>query len=196
MLLRRFAGLLLLAATGLSFHPWAWAATRQGEPVQVCVLAPRVEPVDEGEALGEVPVAAPTLLVVEPLQLVRFESLDGRLLWSRRAPAGRSLPTPLPWPVAPLRPGQQVLLRLQPLGAADDAFAHVRLQAAGPAAMAATAALMRTLGGGVDAWMAAINRALEAGDVPLAWALLYAPQAPVSAPLQDLRQEVWRRGCG
>jgi hypothetical protein len=106
------------------------------------------------------------------------------------------LPTPLPWPVAPLRPGQQVLLRLQPLGAADDAFAHVRLQAAGPAAMAATAALMRTLGGGVDAWMAAINRALEAGDVPLAWALLYAPQAPVSAPLQDLRQEVWRRGCG
>jgi hypothetical protein len=195
MLLRRFAG-LLLAATGLSPHPSAWAATRQGEPVQVCVLAPRVEPVDEGEALGQVPVAAPTLLVVEPLQLVRFESLDGRLLWSRRAPTGRSLPTPLPWPVAPLRPGQQVLLRLQPLGAADDAFAHVRLQAAGPAVMATTAALMRTLGGGADAWMAAINRALEAGDVPLAWALLYAPQAPVSAPLQDLRQEVWRRGCG
>jgi len=196
MLLRRFAGVLLLAATGLSPHSGAWAATRQGAPVQVCVLAPRVEPVDEGEALGLVPVAAPTVLVVEPLQLVRFESLDGRLLWSRRAPAGRSLPTPLPWPVAPLRPGQQVLLRLQPLGADADAFAHVRLQAAGPAVMAATAALMRTLGVGVDAWMAAINRALEAGDVPLAWALLYAPQAPVSAPLQDLRQEVWRRGCG
>jgi len=196
MLLRRFAGVLLLAATGLISHPRAWAATRQGAPVQVCVLAPRVEPVDEGEALGLVPVAAPTVLVVEPLQLVRFESLDGRLLWTRRAPAGRSLPTPLPWPVAPLRPGQQVLLRLQPLGADEDAFAHVRLQAADPAVMAATAALMRTLGGGVDAWMAAINRALEAGDVPLAWALLYAPQAPVSAPLQDLRQEVWRRGCG
>jgi len=89
-----------------------------------------------------------------------------------------------------------VLLRLQPLGAADDAFAHVRLQAAGPAAMAATTALMLTLGGRVEAWMAAINRALEAGDVSLAWALLYSPQAPASAVLQDLRQQVWHRGCG
>lgn len=196
MLLKRLAVVLLLAGSGLSTPMGIRAATRQGEPVQVCVLSPRVEPVDEGDAFGEVPVAAPTLLVVEPLQLVRLESLDGRLLWHRRAPAGRSLPAPLPWPVAPLRPGQQVLLRLQPLGAADDAFAHVRLQAAGPAAMAATTALMLTLGGRVEAWMAAINRALEAGDVSLAWALLYSPQAPASAVLQDLRQEVWRRGCG
>lgn len=147
MLLKRLAAALLLAASTLCLHPLAQAATRQGDPVQVCVLSPRVEPVDEGDAWGEVPVAAPTLLVVEPLQLVRFESLEGRLLWSRRATAGRPLPALLPWPVAPLRPGQQVVLRLQPLGAADDAFAHVRLQAAGPVVLAATAALIQTLGG-------------------------------------------------
>jgi len=89
MLLKRLAVVLLLAGSGLSTPMGIRAATRQGEPVQVCVLSPRVEPVDEGDAFGEVPVAAPTLLVVEPLQLVRLESLDGRLLWHRRAPVGR-----------------------------------------------------------------------------------------------------------
>ena len=60
MLLKRLAFGLLLAGAALCPHPWAHAATRQGAPVQVCVLAPRVEPVDEVDACGEVPVAAPT----------------------------------------------------------------------------------------------------------------------------------------
>jgi len=192
------AGLLALAGLGswsAALAP-ARAATRQGAPVVLCVLSPRVEPIDEADAFGEVPTAFPTLLVVEPLQQVRVETGQGRLLWSRQAAAGRALALPLFWPLPPLQPGQRVLLRLQPLGAAADAFAHVRLQAAGPTRMAATATLMQTLGRRVDAWMAAINRALEDGDVPLAWALLYARQAPVAEPLQSLRRQVLQRGCG
>lgn len=200
MLLRPLAAGMLWALAGLG--SWAAAplparsATRQGAPVVLCVLSPRVEPVDEADAFGEVPTAFPTLLVVEPLQQVRVETAQGRLLWSRQAAAGRPLALPLFWPLPPLQPGQSVLLRLQPLGAAADAFAHVRLRAAGPARMASTASLMRTLGQRVDAWMAAINRALDSGDVPLAWALLYARQAPVAEPLQVLRRQVLQRGCG
>ena len=200
MLLKPLAAGLLWALAGLG--PWsaaplpARAATRQGAPVVLCVLSPRVEPIDEADASGEVPTAFPTLLVVEPLQQVRVETAQGRLLWSRQAAAGRPLALPLFWPLPPLQPGQSVLLRLQPLGAAADAFAHVRLRAAGPARMASTASLMRTLGQRVDAWMAAINRALNSGDVPLAWALLYARQAPVAEPLQVLRRQVLQRGCG
>lgn len=196
MLLTRLALLLGAVLLPMPLLPIAQASTRQGEPVQVCILSPRVEPIDEGEAFGEVPTGAPTLLVVEPLQLVRLETPNGRLLWSRRAEPGQALPVPLAWPLPPLQPDQQVLLRLQSQGAAADAFAHVHLQAAGRARMAATTALMATLGDRVDAWMAAINRALEQGDVPLAWALLFAPQAPASEALESLRQEVRRRGCG
>lgn len=187
---------LLLIWPALGIQRGSRAATLQSQPLQVCVLAPRVELVDAGDAFGLVPTATPSLLVLEPLQLVRLDSHDGRLLWSRRAPAGGSLPAPLTWPLAPLQPGQQVLLRLQPLGTADDAFAHVRLQAAAPAVLAATAALILSLGSSADAWLAAVNRALEQNDAPLAWALLYAPEAPSGAPLADLRDQVWRRGCG
>ena len=172
------------------------AATRSTPPPELCVLAPRVEPVDEGEAYGDVPTATPTLLVQEPLQQVRIESADGRLLWSRRAAPGRALPAPLVWPLSPLRSDQQVLLRLQPLGATGDAFAHVRLRAASPARLASTAALIQALGTNPEAWMLAFNRALQSGDVALAWTLLFAPQAPSGGSLDDVRSAVRERGCG
>ena len=38
--------------------------------------------------------------------------------------------------------------------------------------------------------------ALEAGDVSLAWALLFEPQLPDAGDLAALRNEVVRRGCG
>ena len=46
------------------------------------------------------------------------------------------------------------------------------------------------------AWLAAIEKALEAGDVSLAWALLFEPQLPDAGDLAALRNEVVRRGCG
>ncbi len=195
MLLKRLLLALWPLVVPLLASP-AVAAGRQGEPVVVCVLAPRVEPLDEGEAVGVVPLGRPALVVLEPLQQVRIEADGGRLLWSRRARLGTPLPTPLSWPLPPLQPDQQVLLRLQPQGAADDAFAHVHLRAADTARMAAATALINGLGGRPEDWIVAINGALRSGDVPLAWALLYAPQAPAAEPLEALRREIWRRGCG
>lgn len=192
---RPLAWLLPLALLGPAPLPLQ-ARARQPVAVEVCVLVPRVESVDEGEAVGELPTASPVLLVVEPLRQVRIESAAGRLLWSRRAPAGAALERPLAWPLAPLKPDQEVVLRLQPVGAADDAYAHVRLRAGDAARLRATAALISTLGRSGDAWLAALHTALAAGDVPLAWTLLYAPQAPASDALQELRRELLRRGCG
>ena len=187
---------LLLALAAVTSGGSVAARVRQAEATQVCVLVPRVESLDEGDAVGDVPTATPALLVVEPLQQVRIEAPGGRVLWSRTAAAGEALPRPLDWPLPPLRPGEQVLLRLQPLGAAADAYAHVRLRAASAARLAATAELIKRLLGTPQAWLAAVHTALTAGDVPLAWSLLYAPEAPASGPLLELRRELLRRGCG
>jgi len=193
MLLR----LLLALASGVLLSPPAAAiADPAASAVEVCVVAPRVEPIDEGEAIGVVPIASPTLVVVEPLQHLRIETDGGRLLWSRRAAPGQVLPSLLRWPLPPLQPDQQVVLRLQPIGAGVDAFAHVRLRAADAPRLAATADLIRRLGSRPQPWMAAINAALVDADVPLAWSLLYAPQAPAAASIEALRRELLRRGCG
>jgi hypothetical protein len=37
---------------------------------------------------------------------------------------------------------------------------------------------------------------LDKGDVPLAWTLLFAPNAALSPELQELRNQVVQQGCG
>ncbi len=169
----------------------------QHEPaaVAVCVVAPRVEPVEDADGAGVVPVPDPSLVVIEPLQELRIERA-GLPVWRSQAKEGAALPMPFLWPTAPIRPGETVLVRLRPQQAPLDAFAHVLLVGASAGRMDATTDLLSSLGGSAEGWLLAIEAALQSGDVPLAWALLFAPQAPLSSDLVALRQEVVRRGCG
>ena len=189
---------LLLAL--LLLAPWrplpALAVSERTErPVAVCVVAPRVEAIDRGDARGVVPVPDPQLVVVEPLQELRIER-GGQLVWHLESSAGRPIRGPLTWPVAPIAAGESLNLRLRPLNAPVGAFAHVELIGATPDRMQAAAGLISSLGRKPAAWLAAIDAALVANDVPLAWSLLFHAAVPRDPELDGLRQEVVRRGCG
>jgi hypothetical protein len=166
----------------------AHALQRPVDPVAVCVVA-------EGDAIGLVPTPMPLLVVVDPLLELRIER-QGLLAWQQLAPPGRPFRAPLVWPLAPIAPGEVVVLRLRPEQAAEGSFAQVQLVGADAERMARTAALIHSLGQRPPAWLAAIETALAAGDVSLAWALLFEPQLPDAADLVALRNEVVRRGCG
>lgn len=194
-LIKRSIPFLLLASLGVAIAAPGFALQRPADPVAVCVVSPRVEAVEEGDAAGIVPTPSPQLVVVEPLLELRIER-QGRLVWRRLAAERQGLPVPLAWPLDPITPGEVVLLRLRPDQAPEGAFAHVRLVGDSAERMASTATLMQSLGERPLAWLAAIEAALEAGDVPLAWTLLFAPQLPDAPDLTALRAEVVRRGCG
>jgi hypothetical protein len=181
--------LLLLWPTAASA-----AVKRQGPAAAVCVIAPRVEPVEEVDALGVVPTPRPRLVVVEPLLELRIER-QGRPPWQRRGTLQEPIRTPLDWPTAPIAPGELVLLRLQPRDADSDAFAHVQLAGASAERMESARRLILSLGGDGQAWLEAFEQALAASDVPLAWALLFHPDAPETPALGDIRREVISRGC-
>ncbi|MBM5824726.1 MAG: hypothetical protein FJ054_05050 [Cyanobacteria bacterium M_surface_10_m2_119] len=170
------------------------AVQRQGPPAAVCVIAPRVEPVEEVDAFGVVPTPRPRLVMVEPLLELRIER-QGRPTWQRRGTQQEPIRTPLDWPTAPIAPGELVLLRLQPRGADSDAFAHVQLAGASAERMESARRLILSLGGDGQAWLEAFEQALAASDVPLAWALLFHPDAPETPALGDIRREVISRGC-
>ena len=171
------------------------ATDRQADPVAVCVVAPRVEAVQQGDAIGVVPTPRPVLLVVEPLLEIRLERA-GRVVWRRVANSGEVITGPMAWPGLPLAPGEVVLLRLRPQQAEPGSFAHVQLIGGSAARMAQTARLMAALADRPAAWLKAVDAALDQGDVPLAWTLLFAPQAPLSPELQELRNQVLLQGCG
>ncbi|MEB3354306.1 MAG: hypothetical protein VKM34_08740 [Cyanobacteriota bacterium] len=181
----------LLLGSGL---PLQAAVQRQGPPAAVCVIAPRVEPVDELDALGVVPTPRPRLVVVEPLLELRIER-QGRPIWQRRGSYEQPILTPLDWPTTPIAPGELVLLRLQPRDASGDAFAHVQLAGASQERMEAARALVATLGSSGPAWLEAFEQALAKGDIPLAWGLLFHPDAPNTSDLAGIRSEVVSRGC-
>jgi hypothetical protein len=192
-LLRR--GWTLLTLLALPLLPASAAVAPQDLPVAVCVISPRVEPVEAVDGFGVVPTPTPRLVVLEPLLELRILR-EGQPAWQRSGSPTRPIRTPLDWPTTPIAPGEFVLLQLRPKGAAPAAFAHVQLAGGSAQRMQATAALLARLGQDAHAWLEAFDKALEFGDVPLAWTLLFHPRAPRSTDLDGLRAEVIRRGCG
>lgn len=159
------------------------------------MIAPHLQTRADGSAWAQLPMANPTLVVAEPLQEVRL--LRGQqLLWQRQAPEGQALARPLPWPLPPLRGGENLLLLLRPVGQSPGHFAPIELRAAPSAELKAHAALIQRLAGDGAAWKAAIEQQLLGGDVAEAWALLFAPEAPAQRELETLRHEVIEQGCG
>lgn len=170
------------------------ASEQRQQPVAVCVVAPRVESVDDLDALGVVPLPRPQLVVVEPLLELRIQR-QGRPTWQMRGSQALPIGTPLNWPTAPIAPGELVLLQLRPIDAPEETFAHVHLAGASDKRMEDAQALIKSLGQLSEAWLNAFERALDSDDVALAWGLLFHPEAPAASELVALREEVVRRGC-
>ena len=191
----------------MSVARWAWVAAQliwtvvsagsvAAAEVTVCVISPRTELDGSGQAAAEVVVPRPTVLTAEPLLEMRLERA-GQILWQRRATAAAPIEGPMAWPIAPIEPEQSLLLLLQPVTAAGAGqFARIRLTGASREQLAAHQQAMQRLGSDPAAWLVAVNQALDQQQVALAWALLFAPQAPRSAALDGYRQQVWQQGCG
>jgi hypothetical protein len=185
----------VITLLALPLLPASAAMAPQELPVAVCVISPRVEPVENVDGFGVLPTPTPRLVVLEPLLELRIQR-QGQPTWQRSGSPAKPIRTPLDWPTTPIAPGEFVLLQLRPKGAAAGAFAHVQLAGGSEQRMRATTALVTRLGLDADAWLQAFDQALDFGDVPLAWTLLFHPRAPRGAALEGLRAEVIRRGCG
>ncbi|MEB3350575.1 MAG: hypothetical protein VKO00_11220 [Cyanobacteriota bacterium] len=192
----RLLGLTSAVALLLALTPGAPRARpllALNEP-HVCVICPLVQANRNGVAIAEVPLARPTVFVAEPLAEIRIER-DGTLLWREVSRPEAPLQGPLRWPLAPLRPGETVLLRLRPEGAEASHVASLQLTAASADRMATAERLLANLGRDPTAWRQAIEQLLERQDLALAWLLIFAFEGPSEPQLDALRLELFRRGC-
>lgn len=161
----------------------------------VCVLTPRLALNAKGEAVAAVAIASPTILSTEPLDEVRIEQ-EGELLWQRRALHGEPIEGPIPWPLAPMRPGQRLVLMLRPQGVQADDYAVIVLEGDPASRMERAQKELASLGSDPIAWWAAIQQAFDRDDISLGLALLYAFDGPGSARIDNLRRAVFQAGCG
>ncbi len=161
----------------------------------VCVLTPRLSVTSTGEVLAPVPIGAPTLLSTDSLEEVRIEG-GGELLWQRLARPDQTIDGPIPWPLAPIRPGQRLMLMLRPRGVAEDDYAVIVLEGDPAERMGRAQAELAGLGNDPIAWWTTIQQAFERGDMGLGLALLFAFDGPSSPRLDNLRRAVFMAGCG
>lgn len=180
-----------------------------GAALSLCLITPRITDPGGLPPAALVAVSRPTLFVVEPL--IELQILEGnRLLWRQGPPDGSARPAagapfgalpsgtiegPIPWPLAPIRPGQALTLRLRPLESAPAAFAVVRLIGSPAEQLVRGDALLAGLGRDPHRWRLAVEAAMERGDLPLASALLFAFDGPGAPDLDALRITVIRRSC-
>jgi hypothetical protein len=169
----------------------AVGGSRSGSAVTVCLITPRFAESVDGIPQALVSLPSPTLLAAGALSEVRLEQ-DERILWQWRGSSSEPIEGPIPWPLPPLQPGESVLLRLRPRGAAGADFADIRLVAADEAEQQRALALL------ADHFsrLAVIEREARAGRAALASELLFSPVEQPSEALTELQQLLIAGACG
>ena len=156
--------------------PVAVGGSRSGGGQSICLLSPW-----PGIPVG---VSTPVLEAVGPLNEIRLER-GNKILWqSPRASSTQPIEGPIPWPIKPLEPGEQITLKIRPRGASGGDFASFPLQAADAKVLAENERQVQLLGNDRDSWFRYIKQ-LKPGQRASADALISNPQTP-----SDLRQSL------
>ena len=169
----------------------AVGGSRGASAKSVCLISPRLEASPEASRpTAVVALPSPTLLAAGELNEVRLEQ-GGRLLWQQRASSTTPISGPIAWPLPPLSPGQELLLRLRPRGASGGDFAEIKLRAGSADQQREALALLADPAQRLQA----IESAARKGRYGLASELVFAPLASPSKELEALRKEVLDAGC-
>ncbi|MFZ0407818.1 MAG: hypothetical protein WAM11_06895 [Cyanobium sp.] len=162
---------------------------------EICLLTPAARVETSGLVWAVTPVARPTIFARGQFAEIRLER-DDQLLWSQQANAVATIEGPLAWPLAPLHPGERLMLRLRPLGGDPADFASIELIGGNADTMERGERLRRSLGRDPAAWLRAVNASLQASRPEEALALLFDSRGPTSPELNALRREVHDQACG
>ena len=100
--------------------------TRGGAPSVVRMLTPEVMSTADGMARALAVCATPSIWADTPLAEIQIEK-EGQVVWQQLATRRNPIEGPIPWPLEPLLPQQQLTIRLRPYGTAGGAYAAFTL---------------------------------------------------------------------
>ena len=171
-------------------QPVAAGGSRGGSK-QLCLISPYVTSTQQGAVT---PSATPTLRVRQPLNEVRIEK-DGRTIWRKVASSSQAINGLIPWPLAPMQPGERLELVLRARGASGADLARVPLQAASTEVLAQTRAVLDGITQNPEAWESAMGQALQSNNKALAVVLLNARSSEASGSDAALEQLIQSTTC-
>ena len=152
----------------------------------VCLLAPG--PITEVDGKSKVLVVQPKpdLVVGSPLSELQIRSAD-KVVWAKVATTEGPIPERIGWPIAAITPNQSLTLALRPWDADLGDWALLELIGASASEMERTAQIIQQ-SKDAQTRTAAINEAIQRGDGPTAFALIWAASPAAGAQLSGLRK--------
>lgn len=175
------------------------AGSRSGDAASVCLITPHLTAtrLEEGVEVGEavVPLEAPQLIVPAPLNAIRLTGHGPAKPYVRLASLGQPLPGRIPWPVAPIQPGERIKLQLRLTNTSGAEYATFRLVGASAPEMERGRRILKALGNAPSRWLEAVQKELQTGNQAMASALLFHPEIPYVKDVIDLQSSVIRRQC-
>ena len=164
-------------------------------PATACLLSPSfVKDKENSNAISFLSIDKPLIFSMDPLNEIKI-SRGGNIVWSQSATIEKRIRGSIPWPIAPIKAGEKLVLSFRPEGASLGEEAKIILQAKSEAEFQKLDNIIDSLGDSKSGWINIIDKNLGK-DKNLALSLLFSPQAPKSKLLDQARSTLLEKeGC-
>ena len=161
--------------------PVAVGGSRSRGGQSICLLSPlpSTDRASDG-VLVDIVVSEPVILATGELNEVRIEK-QNKVLWKDRGDSVRAIEGHIPWPIQPLKPGEEVTLKIRHRGASGGDFATFLLKANKKEVLEANDHLIKQLGNDPVRWNQRLEQ-LGPNEASVAAALWSSPKAPGGWP--------------
>ena len=160
-----------------------------------CLLSPSfVKDKENLNAISFLSIDKPLIFSIDPLNEIKI-SRGGNIVWSQSATIEKPIRGSIPWPIAPIKAGEKLVLSIRPKGTSMGEEAKIILQANSIDRFQKLDTIINSLGNKESRWIKTINQNLEQ-DRNLALTLLFSDQAPKSKVLDHARSTLLEKeGC-
>ena len=160
-----------------------------------CLLSPSfVKDKENLNAISFLSIDKPLIFSMSPLNEIKI-SRGGNIVWSQSATIENPIRGSIPWPIAPIKAGEKLVLSIRPKGTSMGEEAKIILQANSIDTFQKVDTIINSLGNKKSRWIKIINQNLEQ-DRNLALTLLFSDQAPKSKVLDQARSTLLEKeGC-
>ena len=164
-------------------------------PKTACLLSPSfVKDKENSNAISFLSIDKPLIFSMDPLNEIKI-SRGGNIVWSQSATIEKRIRGSIPWPIAPIKAGEKLVLSIRPKGTSFGEEAKIILQAKSEAEFQKLDNIIDSLGDSKSGWINIIDKNLGK-DKNLALSLLFSPQAPKSKLLDQARSTLLEKeGC-
>ena len=162
--------------------------SRGAAPISACLISPTVFNKEDSSITVLLNFDKPLIFVKEALNEIQI-SQNKKLIWTKTASINKPIKGKIFWPLRPIKPGEQYILKLRPVGTSISQFLEIKIVTSSKEKFVNIDDLTNSLGDNVSRWTNIINEKFN-NDKNLALRLLFSEKSPKSKIFNQRRSSI------